>query len=135
MDFLGKLVSGGRVLLNVAASTLFKSSLETKRRKGSPLLFDQALSQSDFTQMAQDIAKRAPRVADVIVTGMTVTLRVASNTGLSTWTAEIDFNDYGRLTGKHWLHAENSQSLIPKHFAMAMQAQIERRANRAASEL
>ena len=55
---------------------------------------------------------------------MTVTLEVGSISGLSTWSAEIDFNDYGRLTGAYWLLSENPDSLIPEHFADAVRAQI-----------
>jgi hypothetical protein len=46
---------------------------------------------------------------------MTVTLRVGSISGLSTWEAEIGFNHYGHLTGAYWLDTENTDSLIPEH--------------------
>lgn len=134
--FLDRLVHGGGSLVNIAAEILFADVLETRRRKNSPLHFDQVLSQSAFTQMVREIAaKDVPRVVDVVVSGMTITLRVASNSGLSTWTTEIDFNDYGHLTGKYWLQTENSQSLIPRHFATAVQAQIEGRVTQAAREV
>jgi hypothetical protein len=87
-----------------------------------------------FIEIARDIAERTPRVKDVVVTGMTVTVQVGSVSGLSTWKAEIDFNDYGHLTGAYWLDAENSDSLIPGHFANAMRAQIKSRVSRTASE-
>ena len=58
---------------------------------------------------------------------MTVTLHVKSNSGLSTWSAELDFNDYGHLTGAYWLSTENTQSIIPKHFADALQEQVRSR--------
>lgn len=135
MGFLDKLLTGGGVvLLGAAARTLYRDAQETKRRKNSPLCFDEVLTQSKFIEIARDVAKRTPRVKDVVVTGMTVTIRVGSITGLSTWKAEIDFNDYGHLTGAYWLDTENSDSLIPEHFANAVQAQIERRVSRTASE-
>jgi hypothetical protein len=135
MGFLDKLLTGGGVvLLGAAARTLYRDAQETKRRKNSPLCFDEVLTQSEFTKIARDIAKRTARVEDVVVTGMTVTLHVGSISGLSTWKAEIDFNDYGHLTGAYWLDAENSESLIPEHFANAVQAQIGRRVSRTAGE-
>jgi hypothetical protein len=84
--------------------------------------------------IARDVAKGTPRVEDVVVTGMSVTLFVRSNSGLTTWTAEIDFNDYGHLTGTYWLSTENSASLIPEHFANALQAQIQHRVGGTNSE-
>ena len=120
------LVGGGVMLVGALAKSCYKDAQETKRRKNSPLHFDEALTQSGFTEIAHDVAKRTPRVQHVVVTGMAVTLDVGSNSGLSTWTAEIDFNDYGRLTGKYWVSSENSDSLIPAHFAIAMQAQLSR---------
>lgn len=58
---------------------------------------------------------------------MTIVLHVKSNTGLSIWNAEVDFNDYGRLTGTYWLKAENSNSVVPTHFADLVQAEIMQR--------
>lgn len=78
---------------------------------------------------SRDLAKRTPRVQDVLVTGMIVTLHVKSNSGLTRWAAKIDFNDYGHLTGAYWLETENSDSLVPEHFARALQSQVARRVN------
>lgn len=133
MGFLDKLLTGGAaVLVSAVAKNLFQDAQETKRRKNSPLCFDERLTEGEFIEIARDIAKRTPRVKGVHVTGMTVNLHVGSISGLSTWRAEIDFNDYGHLTGAHWLNKENSESIIPEHFANSMQAQIERRVSRTA---
>lgn len=70
------------------------------------------------------MAKRTPRVKDVVITGMTAVIRVKSNSGLSTWKAEVDFNDYRTLTGKYWMDTENSDSLIPEHFAQAVKSKL-----------
>ena len=135
MGFLDKLLTGGgAVLIGAVARNLYRDAQETRRRKNSPLCFDEGLTQSEFIEIARDIAKRTPRVKDVVVTGMTVTLHVGSISGLSIWTAEIDFNDYGHLTGRYWLDTVNSDSLIPKHFANAVRAQIEGRVSRTATE-
>ena len=128
MGLLDKLLTaGGVVLVGAAARWLYQDAQETARRKNSPLCFDEGVTQTDFVEIARDAAKRTPRIEDVVTTGMTVTLHVRSNSGLSTWKAEIDFNDYGHLTGKYWLRSENSDSLIPGHVAEAVQAQIGRR--------
>ena len=142
MGLLDKLLTGGGVvLIGVLARTVYQdareklqNAQETKRRKSSPLCFDEVVTKSQFIETARDVAMRTPRVEDVTVTGMTVFLRVGSISGLSTWGAEIDFNDYGHLTGAYWLRTENDDSLIPHHFANAMQAQIKSRVSRTVSE-
>ncbi len=133
MGFRDKLLNGsGILLLGAVAGKLYRDSQETKRRKNSPLCFDEGLTQSEFIEIAHKIAKRTSRVSDAVVAGMVVTLHVASNSGLSTWSAQIDYNDYGHLTGTYWLYAENSDSLIPRHFANEMRSQIEKRVKRTA---
>lgn len=125
MGLLEKLFAGGAVVAaGAVARSLYKDAQETQRRKNSPLHFDERLTQADFNAIAHEVAGRAPRVQQVVVTGMTVKLDVASNSGLSTWTAEVDFNDYGRLTGTYWVTSENSDSLIPKHVADGMKARL-----------
>ncbi len=128
MDFLDNLLTGGVIVGAAALAKHFlKEAQETKRRRSSPLSFTDGLTQNEFIQIANETAKRTPRVAAVEVTGMTVDLRIRSQSGLSTWTAEVDFNDYGHLTGSYWLATGNSDSLIPKHFADELQAKIESR--------
>jgi hypothetical protein len=135
MGFLDKLFAGGgAVLIGVVARSLYKDAQETKRRRNSPLRFDEGLSQREFLEISRDIAKRTPRAEGVAVNGMTVKLLVRSISGLSTWTAEIDFNDYGHLTGEYWLSTPNSDSLIPEHFANAVKSQIESRVSRNAGD-
>lgn len=121
------LAAGGVALLGALVRNGRKEAQETKRRTLSPLWFDPRLTQRDFSELIQEVAVRTPRVEAARVSGMTVTLEVASISGLSTWTAEIDFNDYGRLTGAYWLDTENPDSLIPEHFADTVQAQIKSR--------
>lgn len=138
MGFLDKWATGGGVvLLGALAKGMYRDAQEakreaqeTQRRKNSPLHFGDGLTQREFIELARDIAQRTPRVQDAVVTGMTVTLRVGSISGLSSWQAEIDFNDYGHLTGAYWLNAENSDSLVPDHFANVAKTEIERRVSR-----
>ena len=125
MGFLDNLLVGGGVAW--LARTVYRNAQETRRRKSSPLSFDDGLSQEDFVEIATAIARRTPRVIGVDIVGMTVDLHIKSNSGLSDWYAEVDFNDYGHLTGSHWINTENSDSQIPSHFANAVSAQIEER--------
>lgn len=125
MGVFDKLLIGGvAALVGNGIVQTYRSVRETSRRKNIPLLFDDNLTQQDFTDAAFRIAKKTPRVGGIAGTEATVIVEVRSNSGLSTWTAEIDFNDYGRLTGNYWLTSENAQSPIPEFFAKALQEEI-----------
>lgn len=71
------------------------------------------------------VASMAPRLIRVEITGLVVALFVRSNSGLTIWTAAIDFNDYGRLTGRYWMKSENAQSPIPRFVADAIQQEVQ----------
>ncbi len=126
---LGEKLAAGvaLALLGAGARVVYKNAQETKRRKESPLRWDEGIGQSEFKEMATLAAKRTPRLTIVEVAGMTVTVQVRSSSGLSTWWAEVDFNDYGHLTGTYWIRTDNSDSLIPNRFAEALEAQIQSR--------
>ncbi|MDF2094290.1 hypothetical protein P0Y31_18250 [Knoellia sp. 3-2P3] len=125
MGLLDKLLTaGGVAAVGAVATGAYKTAQETKRRKNSPLCFDEGITQSEFITIVRDAAERTPRVQNAVTNGMSVTLYVKSNSGLSTWKAEIDFNDYGHLTGEYWLQSDNPNSLIPKYFVNAVRAQI-----------
>lgn len=127
MGLLDKLlIGGGVVVAGIQAIAAYSEAQETKRRKSCPLTFNDGLAQSDFVEIAREVAKGTTRVDHVAVAGVTVTLHVRSNSGLSTWTAEVDFNDYGRVTGAYWLKTD-TDSIVPKHFAEAVKKQIEGR--------
>ena len=128
------LVGGAVALAGVVARALYVDGKETKRRAGeeqrrrnSPLVFDTRLSYQDVQDLVGEIAKNTPRLLDVSIDGLVAFLEVRSNSGLTTWSANIDFNDYGHLTGRYWLTTDNTQSPIPKFFANAVQAEIQRR--------
>ena len=113
-----------RVLLSVSG---IEEIRETKRRRSAPLRFDDGITPGEFATLAQEVGKRTPRVTDVVVTGMEAKLVVRSNSGLTEWTARVDFSDYGHLTGRYWLRTNNDESLVPKHFAKGMREQIQSR--------
>lgn len=120
MGVFDKVLTGDVVAaIGAAVVEIFRDSQKSNRRN-SPLCLDGRFSQNDFNDLVAEVAQRTPRVINVVVTDLTAILHVKSNSGLSRWRAEVDFNDYGTLTGKYWLDTENSHSLIPKHFAEAV---------------
>lgn len=129
VGFLDKLLVGGvAALIGGGVVRSYRSVQETIRRKSTPMTFDGHLTQHDFVMISTRVAEATPRVFRSTTTGVTVLIKVRSNSGLSTWTAEIDFNDYGRLTGNYWIQSSNTQSPIPEVFARAVQEEIRKRA-------
>lgn len=127
MGLLDKLlIGGGVVVAGIQAIAAYSESLETRRRKSCPLTFSDGVAKSDFVEIARDVAKGTTRVDHAAVTGVTVTLHVRPNSGLSTSTAEVDFNDHGRVTGAFRLRT-GTDSIVPEHFAEAAKKQIEGR--------
>lgn len=82
----------------------------------------------DFIDIVDRIAKTTPRVTRAVTTGQITLLHVRSNSSLTKWTAEVDFNDYGRPTGRYWITSENTQSPIPVVFAKGLDAEVSQRA-------
>lgn len=135
MGLVDKALVGGAVALaGFVARTLYVDGKESKRqaeeeqrRKNSPFVFDPRLGYQDFQYLVGEIAKTTPRLVGVRIGGLVVFLEVRSNSGLSTWSARIDFNDYGHITGQYWLSSDNSQSPIPKFFADSLRVEIQKR--------
>jgi len=119
--------TGGAVLVAAAVSSSRRAAQETRRRINSPLCFDGSITEQEFADIAETAAQGLPRLEKVHADGMTAAIHVRSNSGLSTWVARVDFNDYGHLTGTYWLDTDNTDSVIPEHFAKSMQAEIRSR--------
>lgn len=122
MGLLENATLGGIAWLGIKA---FRAKQETRRRKSSPLSFVDGITQEDFADLVAATARHTPRVVQAKVVGMAVHLRIESNSGLSCWSAEVDLNDYGRLTGSYWISSENSDSRVPRHFAEMLSTAIE----------
>lgn len=125
MGLLDRLaVGGGLALVGTGLAYLFRSARETARRRSTPPEFDARLSQQDFSEIANRLAETTPRVIRAETNGLIVRIFVRSNSGLSIWSAELDFNDYGRPSGQYWINTENKQSPIPEFFASSLQHEI-----------
>ncbi|WP_146082399.1 MULTISPECIES: hypothetical protein [unclassified Rathayibacter] len=128
MGFIDKLVIGGlTAVIGTGIVQVVRNAREEARRKNSVPEFDDRMTSQDFAAAAKRLAKSAPRVHEVTVADMNVKIKVRSVSGLTKWTAELDFNDHGKLSGRYWIRSENDQSPIPEHIANALQAEIERR--------
>lgn len=97
---------------------------ETRRRKASLPMFVDGITEDEFSAMVRRATATVPRIDAVGIDGMVVSMTVRSNTGLTKWNAQVDFNDYGHLTGMYWLDSQNDQSVIPGAVAEALATDI-----------
>ena len=90
---------------------------EIQKRKSIKIRFPASLNEIQFEQIAVGIAKRIKRLY-VKTAGGTIYGIVTTVSGLDTWSFELDFNDYGHLTGNYYFNScDNMDSTIPTVYA------------------
>ena len=134
MGLLDKLLIGGAVA--VVGALAVKGTREAavaakkeQRRRESPPKFIPWLTEQDFSLMVSYVASQSLRIVRAEVTGLVVEITVRSNSGLTTWSADLDFNDYGNPSGQYWIRTENEQSPVPEWFANKLAEQMVQRLN------
>ena len=100
---------------------------EEERRRNTTCYFTGKVSQNDFCNIVSKIGKRMRRRLHIDnVNGTAIAATFYSQSGLSRWSFEVDFNDYGDVTGKYWwLSKCYCESNIPENFAEQIQEEIE----------
>ncbi len=98
-----------------------------QRRKNTPCMYNQYISQYDFEQIVFQCVKHIRRKIHVNISNAIVYGSVESQSGLTTWNFELDFNDWGNLTGAYWFRSDNNRSLIPRKLADSISQEIIRR--------
>ena len=122
--FFASLVHAGKKSAERDAEERRQREAEERRRKNTPCYYTDGISQDLFESMAHAIEKHVKRIKYIHVDGLTILGLVETNSGLSEFSFEVDFNDYGHITGKYWLKSDNAESSIPDKFADAMQYMI-----------
>ena len=97
---------------------------EQERRKKTPCRFIDGFSEDEFEQMVRKASKRIRRISEVSVDGPFIHCAVQSQTGISEWEFELDFNDYGHITGTFWCSSDNSDSNIPNRLGELIRDEI-----------
>ncbi len=92
-------------------------SNEYRKRMEIPCEFSDGITQTDFNSYVVESCKQITRLTSLKVKGPFIQGTVLAQSGLSEWDFLIDFNDYGRITGKYWITSENEDSNIPNHIA------------------
>ena len=85
---------------------------EEKRRKNTVCHFDGEISEEEFYVIVKRGGKGIRRITSLYAEGTMVYGTVRSQSGISNWCFTVDFNDYGKLTGKYWISTENNDSNI-----------------------
>lgn len=90
------------------------------KRKAMPCYFKDGISVNEFAGIANKCGKKIKRIRKVDVEGPIVYCVAESQSGYSEWKFELDFNDWGHITGTYWTQTDNDDSLIPRHFGHMM---------------
>ena len=93
-------------------------------RRQMPCLFIDNLSPTLLKSLASEVASKITRIKNVSVHGAVIYATVESQTGLSDWEFNIDFNNWGHIDGTYWTYSENNDSSIPKHFGKTLSGKI-----------
>lgn len=122
MDILKVLLTPFNFVKSAVVDITDEIKKEIERKK-IPCVFPPELSERDFEALAVEVAKPIKRLT-VAVDHQFVHGTVKAQSGISTWKFTVDFNDFGTVTGKHWLKSENSDSLIPKNYSNELELKI-----------
>jgi len=110
-----KLLWAGLVgLAGLVVHNVVKQNAENKKRISTPCNFTNGITQSEFAELVASSAKSIKRITNLSVDRHMVYCTVSSNSSLSSWKFNLDFNDYGNMTGEYWYDSDNSDSSIPK---------------------
>ena len=124
------IIAGGLIATPIWISIYLhekKKELDSQKTQNDEMSchFDEGISQDEFAAIARKVSRRIRRLS-VLVDGAKVCGEVESQSGTSTWTFIVDFNDGGSITGKWKIEAlGNKDSSIPQRFAEQMEREIQ----------
>lgn len=108
--------------------SLLKLKEEKKReasRIATPCEFSDGITQEEFIKYANEAVDQIDeREIEIKVSGPIVCGVVRSIKGSTVWFFEVDFNDFGHITGRYWISSENNDSSVPYRIASLIEKQI-----------
>ena len=87
---------------------------EEAKRKSCVYQFNQGLSEEEFHSIVYSCVKKIKRIEKAEIDGLKISCLVTSQSGITQWRFILDYNDYGKLTGKCYSKSENDDSNIPE---------------------
>ena len=103
--------------------------IKVEKKEKQPYLHNECITNNDLIDIAQEAAKRMPRITNLAVSDAVVRGKVLSIQKISTWSFSIDFNDNGQLTGRYTVYSENDDSTVPQQLAKDISKEILYRLN------
>ena len=104
--------------------TRSEESSEERRRKNTPFFFNEGISSNEFYSIVEKHAYTIKEIRSLKIDGPIVYCKVFSSNNGKTWSFEIDFNDYGHLTGHWWATYEGDDAEIPEKLADLIRNEI-----------
>ena len=104
-------------LIHQSRKTESQKSEEEHKRRITPYYFDKGITEEKFKNIVLQAGRHIKRVEELTSDGLIVSGSFRSQSGLISCDFEIDFNDYGHITGRYWISSENPESSIPEHIA------------------
>lgn len=114
----------GEKLLEKINQEIEEQNREEEKRKSIPCIFDDVLTEEIFNDIIKKEVKKIKRVKIIEIRNGSVSLEVRSQSGISNWDFELDFNDYGKVTGGYWINTDNYDSKIPDNLGDRIQESI-----------
>ncbi len=103
-------------------------SEEEQRRRNSYFTYNDYIREAEFESIVMSEVKMIKRITKCVISGPVIKCTVRSQSGISDWCFEIDFNDYGLLTGRYWINSYgNYDSSIPKNLSERISSAVRER--------
>jgi len=98
-----------------------KEKRENERRRSNTVIFDDVLTEELFEEIVKLCVKKINRIIDYEIDNGIVYATVRSQSGLTAWDFQLDFNDYGEISGTYWITSDNDDSEIPNYLGDMIQ--------------
>ncbi len=116
----------------VVAASLIKKTMDNKNNDATEYEkrvqyhcdFEDGITEEEFNHIVNKACEDVNRLDDYHISGAVVYGEVVSITGYTRWKFELDFNDYGHLTGNYWIYTDNDESRIPHYIANSICSMI-----------
>lgn len=97
-------------------------------RRATACRFCDGVSMAEFRRIVQEVRNIIDRIieCEILEEKATAICKVRSQSGATNWQFVVDFNDWGRMTGKYKIITSNDDSSIPVHFAQGIASIINR---------
>ena len=128
MGVLGWVIGVGLAGLVIKGAQISaQERAEQERRRNTPCSFTEGISKEEFENIVRRASKQIKRITSLSINGPFINGSIRSQSGASEWSFGLDFNDYGWITGRHWIESDNEDSSIPKRLGELISSERKRK--------